>query len=103
MTICIHLDDCERLTRSNIEPRDAATTTVFRSVSADFDGLLRRGKTLPAADCTGPGRYGPERDHAQPDAIIRGREALTGGRTRHAVTVRSCDDLAVEAEAANAP
>ena len=36
------------------------------------------------------------------DTIIRRREALTGGRPRHAVRACSLDDLAREAEAANA-
>jgi hypothetical protein len=36
------------------------------------------------------------------DTIIRRREALTGGRPRHAVRTCSFDDLAREAEAANA-
>ena len=98
MTIYIFLDDGKRLTPSNIEPRGGATKTAFRPISAGFDGSLRSGMTLIAAERTGPGHCGPECDR------IRRRQALTGDSPpRHAISARSFDDLAGEAEAANAP
>jgi hypothetical protein len=103
MTIYIFLDDGTRLTPSNIEPVGSATKTGFRPLSAGFDGLLRSGTTLIAAERTGLSHYGPECDRAQLDAIIRRRKALTGGRPRQAASGYSFDDLAREAEAANAP
>ena len=103
MTIYMFLDHRKRLTRSNIEPRGGVTKTEFRPVSTGFDGALHSSTTLLAAERTGPGRYGPECDRTQLDAIIRRREGLTGGRRRHAVNACSFDDLARETEAANAP
>jgi hypothetical protein len=103
MIITPFLDDRKRLTPSNIEPRGGATKTGFRPVSAGFDGVLRSGMTLIAAERTGRGYYRPECDRAQLDAIIGRREALTGGSARHAVCARGSDDLAREAEVANAP
>ena len=44
----------------------------------------------------------PETSSTNVDAIIRRWQALTGGSARHAATDRSFDDLAREAEAANA-
>src|SRR5215469_6379934 len=102
MTIYMFLDHRERLTRSNIEPRGGVTETGFRPVSAGFIGLLRRSTRLLATERTSPGRYGPECERTQLDAIIRRREGLTGGRPRHAVNACSFGDLAREEEAANA-
>jgi hypothetical protein len=48
------LDLRKCLTPSNIEPRGGATKTGFRPVSAGFDGVLRSGMTLIAAERTGP-------------------------------------------------
>jgi hypothetical protein len=93
----------KRRTPSNIEPRGGAIKTGFRPVSAGFDSVLRSGMTLIAAERIAPDRYGPECDRARLEAIIRRRDALTGGRPRHAVRARRSDDLAREAEAANAP
>ena len=102
MIIGIFLDHRKRLTPPNIEPRGGVTETGFRPVSAGFGGALRSSTSLLAAERTGPGRYGPECDRTQLDAIIRRREGLTGGRPRHAVNACSFDNFAREAEAANA-
>ena len=91
-----------RLTSPNIEPRGGATKTGFRAVSAGFDGLLRSRATLIAAERTGRRCYRLEMHPVHVDTIIRRREALTGGRPRHAVRACSIDDLAREAEAGNA-
>ena len=43
-----------------------------------------------------------ELDPAYVDTIVRRWQALTGGSARHSASGRSFDDLACEAEAANA-
>jgi hypothetical protein len=90
-------------TPSNIEPRGGATKTGFRPVSAGFDGVLRSGTTLIVAERSGPRWDRLQMHPTHVEAIIRCRDALTGGRLRHAVRARRSDDLAREAEAANAP
>ena len=67
-----------------------------------LDGFLGSGTTVIAAERTGRRCYGIELDPAYVDTIVRRWQALTGGSARHAVSGRSFDDLAREAEAANA-
>ena len=74
------------------------------SVRGDIvlDGFLGSGTTVIAAERTGRRCYGIELDPGYVDTVIRRWQALTGGSARHAATDRSFDDLAREAEAANA-
>jgi len=58
--------------------------------------------TVIAAERTGRRCYGLELDPAYVDTIVRRWQALTDGTARHAAGGRSFDDLAREAEAANA-
>ena len=67
-----------------------------------LDAFLGSGTTLIAAERTGRRCYGLELDPVYVDTIIRRWQALTGGSARHAASGRSFDDLAREAEAANA-
>jgi DNA modification methylase len=67
-----------------------------------LDAFLGSGTTLIAAERTGRRCYGLELDQAYVDTIIRRWQELTGGRARHAASGRSFDDLAREAEVANA-
>ena len=67
-----------------------------------LDGFLGSGTTVIAAERTGRRCYGLELDPAYVDTIIRRWQGLTGGCACHAATGRSFDDLAQEAEAANA-
>ena len=67
-----------------------------------LDAFLGSGTTLIAAERTGRRCFGLELDPAYVDTIVRRWQALTGGSARHAVSGRSFDDLAREAEAANA-
>ena len=55
-----------------------------------------------AAERTGRCCYGLELDPAYVDTIIRRWQAQTGQRARHVMSGRSFDDLASEAEAADA-
>ena len=55
-----------------------------------------------AAERTGRRCCGLELDPAYVDTIVRRWQALTGGRAHHAASGRSFDDLAREAEVANA-
>jgi len=66
-----------------------------------LDGFLGSGTTVIAAERTGRRCYGIELDPAYIDTIVRRWQAMTGGSARHAVSGRSFDDLAREAEAAN--
>jgi hypothetical protein len=68
-----------------------------------LDGFLGSGTTLIAAERTGRLCYGLELDPAYADTIIRRWQRLTGETAQHAGSGRSFDDLAREAEAANAP
>jgi hypothetical protein len=67
-----------------------------------LDGFLGSGTTLIAAERTDRRCCGLELDPGYADTIIRRWQALTGGSARHAASGRSFDDLACEAEAANA-
>ena len=55
-----------------------------------------------AAERTGRRGRALELDPGYVDTAIRRWQALTGGKARHAESGRSFDDLAAEAEAANA-
>ena len=67
-----------------------------------LDGFVGSGTTVIAAERTGRRCYGLELDPGYVDTIVRRWEALTGGSARHAASGRSFDDLAREAEVANA-
>src|SRR5438309_4297758 len=67
-----------------------------------LDAFLGSGTTVIAAERTGRRCCGLELDPAYVDTIVRRWQALTGGSARHAASGRSFDDLAREAEAANA-
>jgi len=67
-----------------------------------LDAFLGSGTTLIAAERTGRRCCGLELDPAYVDTIVRRWQALTGGSARHAASGRSFDDLAREAEVANA-
>ena len=67
-----------------------------------LDAFLGSGTTVIAAERTGRHCYGLELDPVYVDTAIRRWQALTGERARHAASGRSFDDLADEAEAANA-
>src|SRR5438105_7024453 len=67
-----------------------------------LDAFLGSGTTVIAAERTGRRCYGLELDPAYVDTIVRRWQALTGGSARHAASGRRFDDLAREAEAANA-
>ena len=67
-----------------------------------LDAFLGSGTTLIAAERTGRRCYGIELDPAYVDTSVRRWQKLTGGSARHAASGRSFDDLAREAEVANA-
>ena len=67
-----------------------------------LDAFLGSGTTLIAAERTGRRCSGLELDPLYVDTIVRRWQKLTGGGARHAASSRSFDDLAREAEAANA-
>ena len=67
-----------------------------------LDGFVGSGTTLIAAERTGRRGRALELDPGYVDTAIRRWQALTGGKARHAESGRSFDDLAAEAEAANA-
>ena len=67
-----------------------------------LDGFLGSGTTVIAAERTGRRCYGLELDPAYVDTIVRRWQALTRGAARHTASGRSFDDLAREADAANA-
>jgi DNA modification methylase len=67
-----------------------------------LDAFLGSGTTVIAAERTGRRCYALELDPGYVDAAIRRWQTLTGDKARHAATGRSFDDLAREAEAANA-
>src|SRR5712671_1564662 len=67
-----------------------------------LDAFLGSGTTVIAAERVGRRCYGSELDPVYVDTIIRRWQALTGGGARHAANGRNFDDLAREAEAANA-
>src|SRR6267143_600943 len=67
-----------------------------------LDAFLGSGTTVIAAERTGRRCYGVELDPIYVDIAIRRWQVLTGGKARHAASGRLFDDLAGEAEAANA-
>jgi DNA modification methylase len=67
-----------------------------------LDGFLGSGTTVIAAERTGRRCCGLELDPVYVDTVIRRWQALTGGSARHAASDRNFDDLACEAEAADA-
>jgi len=103
MIISVLLDHRKRVTRPNIGPRGDVTETGFRPVSAGFGGTLRSSTPLLAAERTARRCYRLEIHPAHVDTVICLQETVTGGRPRHAVSSRSINDLAREAETANAP
>jgi len=67
-----------------------------------LDSFLGSGTSIIAAERTGRRCYGMELDPAYIDTIVRRWQAQTGGTARHAISNRSFNDLACEAEAADA-
>src|SRR5215813_2445394 len=67
-----------------------------------LDAFLGSGTTVIAAERTGRRCYGLELDPGYVETAIRRWQTLTGDQARHAATGHSFDDLAGEAEAANA-
>jgi DNA modification methylase len=67
-----------------------------------LDAFLGSGTTVIAAQRTGRRCCGMELDAGHVDTILRRWQVLTGGSTRHSASGRNFDDLAREAEAANA-
>jgi len=67
-----------------------------------LDTFLGSGTTLIAAERTGRRCHGMELDPAYVDTSVRRWQKLTGGSARHAASGRSFDDLAREAEVADA-
>jgi DNA modification methylase len=67
-----------------------------------LDAFLGSGTTVIAAERVGRRCYGLELDPHYLDVAIGRWRALTGGNARHAASGRSFDDLADEAEAADA-
>jgi hypothetical protein len=67
-----------------------------------LDAFLGSGTTVIAAERTGWRGFGLELDPSYVDVTVRRWQTLTGGRTRHAANGHNFDDLAGEAEAANA-
>ncbi|MBV9814131.1 MAG: site-specific DNA-methyltransferase [Alphaproteobacteria bacterium] len=67
-----------------------------------LDPFLGSGTTVIAAERTGRRCCGLELDPRYVDTILRRWQKLTGGSAHHAASGRSFDDLAREAEAANA-
>ena len=66
-----------------------------------LDAFLGSGTTVIAAERTGRRCHGLEIDPAYVDTIVRRWQALTGGSARDALSGRSFDDLAREAEVAS--
>jgi len=67
-----------------------------------LDAFLGSGTTLIAAERTGRRCYGMELDPVYVDTIIRRWQKLSGGSALHGISGRSFDDLARQAEVANA-
>jgi DNA modification methylase len=67
-----------------------------------LDAFLGSGTTVIAAERTGRCCYGLELDPLYVDTVIRRWQTLTGKKADHAASGRRFDDLADEAEAANA-
>jgi DNA modification methylase len=73
-----------------------------RRADVVLDGFLGSGTTLIAAEHTGRCCFAVEIDPRYVDTAIRRWQKLTGEAARHAVTGRHFDDLACEAEVADA-
>jgi DNA modification methylase len=67
-----------------------------------LDAFLGSGTTVIAAERTGRRCFALELDAGHVDTSVRRWQAQTGGSARHAASGRSFDDLACEAEAADA-
>ena len=67
-----------------------------------LDAFLGSGTTVIAAERTGRRCYGLELDPVYVDTIVRRWQTLTGGSALHGISGRSFDDLAREAEVADA-
>jgi DNA modification methylase len=67
-----------------------------------LDGFLGSGTTVIAAERTGRRCYGTEIDPLYVDTVIRRWQKLTGEIARHAESGDAFDDLASEAEVADA-
>ena len=67
-----------------------------------LDAFLGSGTTVIAAERVGRRCCGLEFDPGYVDTVVRRWQALTGGNAHHAASGRSFDDLADEAEAADA-
>jgi DNA modification methylase len=67
-----------------------------------LDAFLGSGTTVIAAERTGRRCYGLELDPAYVDTAVRRWQRLTGASAVHAASGRGFDDLADEAEAADA-
>ena len=67
-----------------------------------LDTFVGSGTTLIAAERTGRRCHALELDAGYVDTTVRRWQALTGEKARHAISGRSFDDLADEAEAADA-
>jgi hypothetical protein len=67
-----------------------------------LDSFLGSGTSIIAAERTGRRCYGLELDPAYVDTTVRRWQVQTGGSARHAMSGRSFDDLACEAEAGDA-
>jgi DNA modification methylase len=67
-----------------------------------LDGFLGSGTTVIAAERTGRRGFGTELDPAYVDTLIRRWQKLTGDFARHSESGRTFDDLACEAEVADA-
>jgi DNA modification methylase len=67
-----------------------------------LDAFLGSGTTLIAAERTGRRCYGLELDPRYVDTIVRRWQKLSGGSALNAISGRNFDDLAREAEVANA-
>jgi DNA modification methylase len=74
------------------------------SVRGDIvlDVFLGSGTTVIAAERAGTRCHGMELDPLFVDTTVRRWETLTGGNARHAIGGRRFDQVACEAEAANA-
>ena len=67
-----------------------------------LDGFLGSGTTVIAAERTGRRCHGLELDALYVDTVVRRWQALTGGNALHGISGRNFDDLAREAEVADA-
>jgi len=67
-----------------------------------LDSFLGSGTTVIAAERTGRRAYGLELDPYYVDTIIRRWQAYTGETARHALSGRTFNELAAEAEERNA-